>query len=221
MKAQQQHFGCESERGKLAGNVADQSRDVSGIIVIGRERAQARLPARLAQNLRRLVHHRCCRRSAILRVKRGEQNALCAFILQRLELIGDRRIAIAHRVFHKHAIAQPLLHSCRLITGNHSQRRAFVCPHLGIGARALFRARVEDDPAQDRLPHQLGNFDHARVGQKFRQIALYRARLGSLWRPQIDDEHADLSRLHGCVIAGQLLFNPSHAKGPLSPHRDA
>src|SRR3546814_4874057 len=54
------------------------------------------------------------------------------------------------------------------------QRRAFIEPHLGIGFGALLRSGVENDPAQDRLPHDLRDLDHPGVRQEFAEVAFHR-----------------------------------------------
>ena len=96
VKAQHEQFGFEIERIQLARQIIGQGIDIERIVVIGRQRAQARLPAHFRQGFPRLVHNRRGRRRAILRIERREQDAVAPRILHRLdwsdEGIDDARL---------------------------------------------------------------------------------------------------------------------------------
>src|SRR3546814_17275823 len=70
------------------------------IVVIGRQRSQARLPTHLRERLRRLVEHAGGGSRAILRIERSQQDTLVPLVLERCNLARDRWLAIAHGVAH-------------------------------------------------------------------------------------------------------------------------
>src|SRR5690606_23359101 len=91
-------------------------------------------------------------RGAVLRVERGEEDAVAAGFDELLQLVADRRTSVAHGMGYLDRVAEARLEGPGLLRGDRRQRRAGLRPDLRIGARRLLRPCVEDDPAQDRLP---------------------------------------------------------------------
>ena len=188
-------------------DAALQGADISGVIVIRRQRAQRRLPAHGRERAIGLIHHRGGRRSAILRIERCHQNAFAAIRLHCAEDIRDRRRAVTHRPAHIDLRAEPPRQLFGLTFGKMGQRRSFRHPHLAIGLRRFLGPRLQDDPAQDRLPQKRRDFDDPSVGQEFAQIALDRLWLGRLRRAEIDEQKADAGGGNRRVIGGfHIIF---------------
>ena len=80
---------------------------------------------------------------------------------QRVDPLGDRRPAVAHRMVDDHLRPERAGERLGLARGDRGERRAFVGPDLPIGMGRFPRPGGEDDAAQDRLPDQLRDFDDA------------------------------------------------------------
>ena len=157
-----------------------------------------RLQPHRLQRRKRLVVHRRRRRGAVLRIEREEQDAVAAGRGERVEPLGDRRLAIAHRpVDDDFSITRQRGRQLLRLRARKSLERRFVLlaiPDRGVERAALLRARREHDPLQDRLPDEARRFDDARVGEELRQIAPHRPIARALGRAEVDEEHADLCR---------------------------
>ena len=141
-----------------------------------------------AQPVIGLVHHAGRGRAAILRIHGREQNALAASGHQFVQLAGHGGIAIAHRPFDLHALAQPLGQLFRLLRRDGSERRASFGPHFGIGGGAFARADIEDDAAQDHLPDDLRDLDYEST---FDAVVFWGASFGYFE----DEKNAEVLRL--------------------------
>ena len=128
-----------------------QRADIGRIVVIGRQRAQRRLPAHRRQRGERRVVGGRGRRRAILRVERREQDALAARILQRPQPLADRRPAVAHRMIdHARSARTRSCSASACARGDRGERRAVLGPHLRIGMRRLLR------PGVSMMPRRIG-----------------------------------------------------------------
>ena len=178
--------------------------------MIGWQCAERRLPPHCPQLVRSLVHNGRRGGGRILRVERRQQDAFASCVHQRLDSLGDRGRAVAHGPVDRYVVAQTRLHRFGLLAGDHRERRALLAPDLTIGMRAFLRTRVEDNPAQNGLPSDSRDFDHAPVGKEFREIAFDRALLGRVGRSEIDDQDTYPTRFHGRMVCGKLLVLPGH-----------
>src|SRR3546814_5898905 len=100
------------------------------------------------------------------------QYAIAASVLQRGEPFSDGRRAIAHRVIDDDAAAERACQRRRLILRDRLQGRqvARAVPHQRIGVGGFSWPGVEDDAAQNGLPDERWDFDHARIRQELAQI---------------------------------------------------
>jgi hypothetical protein len=152
VKAREQDVGGEVERRKPGFHRCFQRVQISGIVVIGRQETQRRLPAQRSQMLAHGIDHRRRRRGAILGIKRRDQYALASGGLQRIDRRADRRFAVPHRIGDPHRFAEYRLQGFALPARDRGERGSFVGPDLGVGVRRFFGPRGQDDAAQDRLP---------------------------------------------------------------------
>ena len=88
--------------------------DIGRIVMIRRQRPDRRLPAHPPQLREGLVVRGRRRRRAILRIERRDQDALAARRLERVDPLGDRRLAVAHRMIDDHVLAERALQRLRL-----------------------------------------------------------------------------------------------------------
>jgi hypothetical protein len=114
--------------------------------------------------------------------------------LELRERLRDVRAAVAHRVIDLHLIivrCEQMPHAFGLAFGVHPQRRAFRHPDRRVFLRRRAAAQRQDHRAQQHLPDGLRNFDDARIGQEFGEIAAHRARGRGVGRAEIDQQHTD------------------------------
>jgi len=76
----------------------------------------------------------------------------------------------------------------------------FVVPDLGVVARLASRPDGQDDAVENELPQRPLILDHARIGEKFLEIAAHRGRIGRLRGAEIDQQHADLAGRGGRTV---------------------
>src|SRR5690606_4983973 len=212
MKAQNQRFGFKLERIELRAKVLSQRPDIGGIVIVGRQRAQRGLPAHRPKCVGRAVYDGGGRGSAILRIKRSNQNTVASGPHQRLQLGGDGRVAIAHCIPHADRFPQTGLELLGLVCRNDRERRASVSPDLRIRVRRAFRSSPQHDTAQDRLPGDSRDLHHAPVRKELAKIALHCARARLVGRAEVDQQYAYPTRLDGIVISW-LAHNPPDSSG--------
>ena len=75
-----------------------QRRDIGRVVVPWRHGADRRLPAQIQHPFEQLVIHRRRGRGGILRIERHHHDLGASLVGQLLQLVRDRRLAIAHRV---------------------------------------------------------------------------------------------------------------------------
>ena len=178
--------------------------DVEGVIVPGRRDAQDRLAAHLAQNLEGLVASGRRRRRAILRIERHEQQAVAAFLHQRLDPLLRRGLAVAHRPIDADALAlasEARLQHFGLGAGDRLERPlvTFLVPDRGVVAALGAGPHRQDHEIEERPPKPARGLDHAPVGKELLEIAAHRPIIGRLRRAEVDEEHADPARPRGDV----------------------
>jgi hypothetical protein len=203
-KLSEDRLGLEVERSEPALEVRGERGDIGRVVVIRRQGPHRRLPAQAAKVGEGLVVRRRRRRRAILRVERRDQDALAALGLERVDLLGDGRAAVAHRMVDDHIVAPGAGERSRLAGGDRGERRALVGPHLAVGVGRFPRPGAKDQAAKDRLPDQLRDLDHARIGQELLEVEPDRARLRRVGRAEVDQKHADLRRGDRRVVGGRL-----------------
>ena len=156
----------------------------------------------------------------ILRVQRQDEDARGALGLQRIELAGDGRVAVAHGVAHQHRVAclaQPAAQQRGLLGRPVRQGRALGRPDAGVFGGRLGRARAQDDAVQDGHPQQLGDLHHAVVTQKLRQIAAHGRGRGFVGRAQVAQQHSGAVGL----AVGERGFGVEGRHAAFSPTRRA
>ncbi|MNU53520.1 hypothetical protein D3C71_425530 [compost metagenome] len=204
-------------RQRLAHRVGERL-DIDWVVVIGRHRAHGRLPTHLHQVLERLVVDGRGRRCRILRIEREKHDAVTALRLQRIDLRGDRRIAVAHAPVDNdiRQVLQALRHQLTLIAGIGAQIAfvQFLVPDLLIGLAHLLRPLVEHDAIEDRIPVQLRPFDDSAIGQELGEIPPHRPVVGTVGRAEIDQQHADLSEGNGRMRGGNGCRRRAHEVFP-------
>ena len=141
-------------------------------------------------------------RTAILRIERRDQYAIATGRLHARQPVADARIAVAHRPVDHHAV-QPSGQLFGLPARIKGQWRPILGPHQTIGVRRFCRPRVQNHPAQDRLPDDRGNLDHALVRQKLLEIAFDGLLVRRIGRAEVDQQQADFLRRDGRMIFWQ------------------
>ena len=131
----------EIERGEMAFDAFGERVDIGRLIVIGRDRAQRRLPAHALQRIEGRVVDARGGRGAVLRIKRKDEHAIAAGLLQGVQPLGDRRLAVAHRPFDDDALLGGKLgrELLRLRAREGPQRR-FVLARDSRSSRRAFRS---------------------------------------------------------------------------------
>ena len=127
--------------------------------MIGRQRAQRRLPAHWRRSRRRSrpSRWRSSRRNIAGRAARARIR-VAARREQAVDRVGDAGIAVAHRPVDDHRVAEALLQRLGLARGDRSERRALLGPDLRISVGA-FLGRVRRMIAvEDRLPQPAAGF---------------------------------------------------------------
>ena len=180
------------------------------MVVVGRHRAERRLPLQAHQHPERLVVGGGGARSGILRIERKEHQPLAPLRVQPLDHRGGRGIAVAHREIDDHPVAIPLRQPGGDRGGLRSrdgQERALVgllVPDLGVvGARGE-RPLAQDDELQQRLPLPGGIVDHPAIRQELAEIAAHRPVVGGVRGPEVGENDADPRRRQTRVIFGRV-----------------
>ncbi len=179
--------------------------DIDGIVMIGRNGAQRRLPAHLEQGFECLVVDGGCRCRGVLRIEREQEDAFASGLLQGFHARGDRRLAVAHAPIDDDVrlIGEGFRHQGRLVAGIGAQVALvqILVPDRLIGLADLAGAGVEHDAVEDRIPEQPRPFDDAAIAEELLEIAAHRGVVGAIGRAEIDQQNADLSGFNGRVIA--------------------
>ena len=190
MKAQHETLGL-AVRHPVIVDALRQRGDVAGVVVIAVDEAPFGQRALAPAPLSHLVEHGGRRRGAVLRIQRQHQDMLDARRLQLVERRVDRRIAVAHRHLHDHAVAalaEIAEQELGLLCRPHGKRRALGHPDAGVLRRRLGRAHPQHDAVQDRPPHQLRDLDDPRVAEELGQIAAQRLRGRRIGRAQVAEQ---------------------------------
>ena len=186
--------------------------DIDRLVMIGRNRAHRRHEPCRHERFERLVVHRRRGRRRILRIEREDEDTVASLLAQRGHALVDRRLAVPHPPVADdlRVAGQGLgeLFGLRTRIGAQIALVALLVPDRFISLADLARPRVQDDAEQDRVPHCLGPFDHALVGQELLQIAPHRCVVGAVRRSQIDQQHPDLLDLHGRMVRRQRPDGP-------------
>ena len=192
VEARDDRVGLEVERRESMLDRRRQRVDIGRIVMIGRQRADRRLPAHRGQRRERLVVGGRGRRRAILRIERRDQDALAPCRLHRREPVGDRRDCRSASPNRPARGPKPIAERGACAPRDRGERRAVLGPDLPIGCADRRGPRSKNDAAQDRLPGDRRNLDDARVGEEFAEIALHRAGVRRVGRAEVDQQHADL-----------------------------
>ena len=144
-----------------------QRRDVGRVVVPWRHGADRRLPAQIQHPFEQLVIHRRRGRGGILRIERHHHDLGASLIGQLLQLVRDRRLAIAHRVIDDEAVLlEGLRQMLCLQAGNLAKRRSVrivVKPDPVIERAGFLRPHIQDDAVQDQPPERARDFDNTLV----------------------------------------------------------
>ena len=161
----------------VVGDAAREGVDVARIIVVAVDETQFGQRSHPLRPGRDSVDHARGGRARVLRVQRQDQDARHTLCLQGIEFRGDRRVAVAHRIAHRHAVpalAQVAGQQLGLLVGPHPQRRAAGHPDAGVLLGRLGRPHAQDDAMQDRHPQRPRNLDDARVAEELGEVTAQR-----------------------------------------------
>ena len=86
--------------------------------------------------------------------------------------------------------------------------RAVLAPDFGVFSGGLFWPGVEDDAVEYGPPEQFRQFDHARVGEEFLEVAAYRGCGRRIWRAEVEQQ--DCSFFSWLWFAGCFVEIPRH-----------
>ncbi len=143
--------GRPVETGEAAAQANRQGRNIARVVVESRRITNSRLQALALEPGADGVDDRGVCRGAILRIKRHNQNAAATLAFQRVEFLGDRWRAIAHRPAHQDlGIGHGGGGRLGLGAGNGAQRRfiAFAIPDARISGARFLRPGHQDDAMQ-------------------------------------------------------------------------
>ena len=148
--------------------------DVSRVIVKISHEADARHIAFFHQYLRDFIEGGagCTRR--VLRIQRHHQYIVAVLCFKFVDAGFDARVAITHRGDNRQRafnhFTQITAQHLRLPHGVNAQWRAFFHPDGLVFFCRFGGANIEDDDMQNQPPDEAGNFDDARIPQKFFEI---------------------------------------------------
>ncbi len=187
------------------------------MVVIGRRRADRRLPLHPHQRAEGVVAGGRRGGAGVLRVERQEQDALAALALQPPDRRVRRGVAVAHAEIDHHARPvpglEPLAQLLGLVPGD-GQERALVqllVPDPPVGGARGERPLRQHHELQDRLPDERRVVDHPLVREELGEIAAHRPVVGAVGRAEIDHQHAHLRRRDRRVV-GRRLRQPAPAR---------
>lgn len=171
-----------------------QRRDIGRVVMPWRHGADGGLPAQIQHPSEQLVIHRRRGRGGILRVERHHHDLGAASIGQFLQLVRDRRLAIAHGVIHDQPVLlEGLRQMFGLKAGDLPERRSVrvvMKPDPVIERAGFLRPHIQDDAVQDQPPERARHLDHTFVRQELFQVFAHALLVGALGRAEIDEKKA-------------------------------
>lgn len=186
--------GGEVEAVYVAFNRGGERGDIGGAVMEAAGGAHGRLPAHFFQLGKGAVIHAGRRGGAILRVERHDTDTVAALVLQDVNLAGDTGVAVIHGEIDDEVIAADTgaeFVGLRARVGE--EGGAVLGPDFLIRATRFAGAEGQDGALEDELPDRLGDFDDARVGEEFRQVAAHGPIVGAIWRAEINEQDADFA----------------------------
>lgn len=162
-----------------------------------------------------------------MRVERKHDDPLATLLQQTISYAFDGWLAIAHRPVHDHIwMVGKCLGKLLALRARIGPQRRFVflaIPDAVVKLAGTFRAGVENDAVEDRIPDQAGPFDDTAIRKKLGQIAPHRAVTRAIRRAEIDQQNPDFRQVYlhlrlGC-LAGLLLhfIHLTHLPTPVQP----
>ena len=154
-----------------------------------------------------VIEHRTGGHARVLRIERKNDESLHAPGAQRLQPVGNGRLAVTHADLHGHTAVdlpgkRPLQRICQSARV-HDERRALRHPDLAIEPGAAPRSHTQDHTVQHRQPKRTGQLDEPRIREHFRQKAPHPTRCRFAWAAEIHEQNADAGALcRRCGRAG-------------------
>ncbi len=129
-----------------------------------------------------------------MRIERHHHDLGASLVGQLLQLVRDRRLAIAHRVIDDEAVLlEGLRQMLCLQAGDLAKRRSVrivMQPDPVIERAGFLRPHIQDDAVQDQPPERARDFDDTLVRQELFQVFAHAFLVGAFGRAEIDEKKA-------------------------------